>query len=64
MSGGGATWNENRLIPMTRNGRLEDVYWTYSYSPIDDETAANGIGGVLTLAPGRPGRSSCRGAWP
>lgn len=49
MSGGGATWNENRLIPMTRNGRLEDVYWTYSYSPIDDETASSGIGGVLTL---------------
>ena len=49
MSGGGATWNENRLIPMTRNGRLENVYWTYSYSPIDDETSPTGIGGVLTL---------------
>ncbi|MDI1290531.1 MAG: PAS domain-containing protein, partial [bacterium] len=49
MSGGGATWDENRLIPMTRSGVREEVYWTYSYGPIDDETAPSGIGGVLTL---------------
>ena len=48
-SGGGATWDENRLIPMTRDGVREDVYWTYSYSPIDDETAPSGIGGALAL---------------
>ena len=47
MAGGGATWHENALVPMTRNGGVEDVYWTYSYSPIDDESAAGGIGGVL-----------------
>jgi two-component sensor histidine kinase len=47
MSGGGATWHENALVPITRNGRREDVYWTYSYSPIEDPEAANGIGGVL-----------------
>ena len=34
-----ATWHENQLVPITRNGRSEDVYWTYSYGPIDDETA-------------------------
>ena len=49
MSGGGPTWHENQLVPITRNGKLEDVYWTYSYSPIDDDTAPNGIGGVLVL---------------
>ena len=49
MSGGGATWHVNQLVPITRNGRLEDVYWTYSYSPIDDEGAPGGIGGVLVL---------------
>ena len=49
MSGGGATWDENRLIPMTRNGVREDVYWTYSYSPIDDDTTTSGVGGVLVL---------------
>jgi hypothetical protein len=49
MSGGGATWQENALIPITRNGRLEQVYWTYSYGPIDDEAAPGGIGGVLVV---------------
>jgi len=49
MSGGGATWHENALVPITRNGRREEVYWTYSYSPIDDGTAATGVGGVLVV---------------
>ena len=49
MSGRGATWHVNALVPITRHGRREDVYWTYSYSPIDDDTAANGIGGVLVV---------------
>ena len=47
MGGGGATWYENALVPITRNGVLQDVYWTYSYSPIDDEGASGGIGGIL-----------------
>ncbi len=29
MRGGGATWHENQLIPVTRLGRLEQVYWPY-----------------------------------
>ena len=49
MAGQGATWHENALVPITRNGRREDVYWTYSYSPIDDMTAVNGVGGVLVV---------------
>ncbi len=49
MAGLGATWNENHLVPITRNGRREDVYWTYSYSPIDDTDAPNGVGGVLVV---------------
>ncbi len=49
MSGGGATWQENALIPITRNGKLDDVYWTYSYGPIDDEAAPSGVGGVLVV---------------
>ena len=48
-SGKGATWNVDHLIPITRHGRYEEVYWTYSYSPIDDDTAPNGIGGVLVV---------------
>ena len=49
MSGRGATWNENHLVPITRNGVREDVYWTYSYSPIDDQSAPHGVGGVLVV---------------
>jgi len=48
-SGRGATWHENHLVPITRNGRREDVYWTYSYSPIDDGDAPHGVGGVLVV---------------
>jgi signal transduction histidine kinase len=29
-----ASWNYNQLLPIFRNGRIEDVYWTYSYSPV------------------------------
>ncbi|HTI66651.1 MAG TPA: HWE histidine kinase domain-containing protein [Caulobacteraceae bacterium] len=47
MSGGGPTWHENALVPITRNGQREGVYWTYSYSPIDDPEAPSGVGGVL-----------------
>jgi PAS domain S-box-containing protein len=46
MNGGGATWHENQLVPVTRHGRLEQVYWTYGYSPIDED---GGIGGVLVV---------------
>ena len=49
MSGRGATWHENHLVPITRHGRREDVYWTYSYSPIDDDDAVTGVGGVLVI---------------
>ncbi len=49
MAGDGATWQKNALIPITRDGRLENVYWTYSYSPINDESAAAGVGGVLVI---------------
>jgi PAS domain S-box-containing protein len=49
MRGDGATWNENHLIPMTRDGVRGDVYWTYSYGPIDDDEAENGVGGVLVV---------------
>lgn len=49
LAGHGATWHENQLIPITRNGVREDVYWTYSYGPIDEDGAPNGVGGVLVV---------------
>src|ERR1700722_14307023 len=36
MTRGEASWHENHLVPIFRNGRLEDVYWTYGYSPVRD----------------------------
>jgi len=49
MGGQGATWHENQLVPIIRHGALQDVYWTYSYSPIDQPEAPHGVGGVLVL---------------
>ena len=44
---GGAIWREDQLIPIIRNGHLEDVYWTFGYSPVRDESGA--IAGVLVI---------------
>ena len=33
MSTGQPEWFEDQLVPIYRNGRMEDVYWTFSYSP-------------------------------
>ncbi len=38
LAGGEATWSEDQLIPIYRNGKIEDVYWTFSYSPVRDES--------------------------
>ncbi len=38
MTRGEASWHENQLVPIYRNGRLEDVYWTYGYSPVRNST--------------------------
>ena len=47
MFDGESTWSEDQLIPIYRNNRLEDVYWTFSYSPVKDETG--NIAGVLVI---------------
>jgi PAS domain S-box-containing protein len=47
ISGGEATWSEHQLIPVFRNGKLEDVYWTMSYSRVDNE--AGEPAGVLVI---------------
>jgi PAS domain S-box-containing protein len=45
LAGGEATWSEDQLIPIYRNGKIEDVYWTFSYSPVYDES--DNVAGVL-----------------
>ena len=47
MEHGESTWQEDALVPILRNGRMEDVYWTYSYSPILDDDGE--VGGTLVL---------------
>ncbi|MEO5511353.1 MAG: ATP-binding protein [Longimicrobiales bacterium] len=47
MSGGSSTWFEDQFLPIQRNGRLEDVYWTYSYSAVRDDDGH--IAGTLVV---------------
>ncbi|MDQ6604208.1 MAG: PAS domain-containing protein, partial [Chloroflexota bacterium] len=43
---GDATWSEDQLLLLNRNGYVEECYFTFSYSPIRDESG--GIGGIFT----------------
>ncbi|MEI2577995.1 ATP-binding protein [Scytonema sp. PRP1] len=42
---GQPTWSDNLLLMMDRYGYLEETYFTFSYSPIRDESG--GVGGVF-----------------
>ncbi|WP_299251893.1 PAS domain-containing protein, partial [uncultured Cytophaga sp.] len=44
---GDSTWDEDLLVPIHRNGKMEDVYWTFSYSPVFIEDGT--IGAVLVV---------------
>ena len=47
MTTGEPTWHEDQFLPIERNGRLEDVWWTYGYSPVFDDDGS--IGGTLVV---------------
>ena len=47
MTRGEATWNINQLVPIKREGKLEEVYWTYGYSPVRDKDGA--VRGTLVV---------------
>ncbi len=47
MEGGEATWSEDQLILIYRNGKIEDVYWTFSYSAVNNELG-NAVGVFVT----------------
>ena len=47
MTRGESTWNEDHLVPIARNGRLEEVYWTYGYSPVRNDDGT--VGGTLVV---------------
>lgn len=45
LQGGESLYFENSLMPIFRNGKIEDVYWTFSYSPAKDDHG--NIAGIL-----------------
>jgi len=46
-NGGPPTWSDDLELAIRRRGFLEETHFTVAYSPVPDETAPNGIGGVL-----------------
>lgn len=46
MTRGDATWHENQLVPIERNGQIEDAYFTFGFSPVYDDDGS--IGGALS----------------
>ena len=46
-NGGPATWMDDILLEVKRHGFTEETHFTIAYSPVPDETAPRGIGGVL-----------------
>lgn len=47
MERGESVWFEDQLIPIHRNGYLEEVFWTFSYSPVLAEDGR--VGGTLVV---------------
>jgi PAS domain S-box-containing protein len=47
MERGESSWNTNQLVAINRNGKLEEVFWTYSYSPVRDKNGD--VQGVLVV---------------
>ncbi|EWT01244.1 hypothetical protein N865_05535 [Intrasporangium oryzae NRRL B-24470] len=45
MAGGGATWSDDQLLFIDRNGLIEEAYFTFSYSPIHEDDGL--VGGVF-----------------
>jgi signal transduction histidine kinase len=45
--GGPATWMEDIHLEIRRHGFVEETHFTIAYSPVPDDTAESGIGGVL-----------------
>ena len=46
-NGGPSTWMEDIGLEINRHGFVEETHFTIAYSPVPDETAPRGIGGVL-----------------
>jgi PAS domain S-box-containing protein len=47
LANGETTYMKEVLVPVIRNGRLQDIFWTYSYSPIYSSTGT--VDGILIV---------------
>ena len=47
LRGEGACWFEDNFVPIQRNGRVEECYWTYTFTPVPDDDGA--IPGILVV---------------
>ncbi|WP_164011190.1 ATP-binding protein [Pyxidicoccus trucidator] len=47
VQGGESVWFEDQRIPIQRGGGFQEVFWTFSYSPVRDDDG--GVGGVLVV---------------
>ncbi len=54
MREGKSTWYENQMVPILRNGSLEEVYWTWSDSPVWD--AEGNVAGIFVTCSETAGR--------
>jgi signal transduction histidine kinase/CheY-like chemotaxis protein/PAS domain-containing protein len=45
--GGPPTWMDDLPLELNRHGFMEEAHFTVAYSPVPDDTASRGIGGVL-----------------
>lgn len=52
---GHATYHEDQKVPVWRNGHLEEVFWTYGYSPVFDEKGI--VAGCLVVCTETTGRA-------
>ncbi len=48
LANGEATWSEDQIVPIYRDGEMKDAYWTFSFSPVKDENDQT-AGVFLTL---------------
>ncbi|MGZ8470637.1 MAG: ATP-binding protein [Gemmatirosa sp.] len=54
LAGGLATWHEDHLVPIRRNGRMEDVWWTYGYTPVRGDDGGRVAGVLVTVVETTP----------
>ncbi|RYJ38899.1 PAS/PAC sensor signal transduction histidine kinase [Flavobacterium anhuiense] len=47
LTAGESVWYDDLLMPILRNGKMEEAYWTFSYSPVRDDDRK--IKGVLVI---------------